>query len=143
MWVYVNLFNAFTILAPRPFEEGHIADAKPAASLTRGDFIFCPVLIDFLKAFGNRHGVASELDTPRLCRRNAFGLSLPYELPFRLRIGKQLQDDIRNQGAGEVAPLPRVQKREVCLCQVETKNLFLCCELSPGPAPRPIEEMRP
>ena len=36
-----------------------------------------------------------------------------------------------------------INKGHICLCQVETKNFFLCRELSPGPAPRPMAEMMP
>lgn len=56
-----------------------------------------------------------------------------------------MDDEFGDEFRREVVPVlvARVQEGQVCLCQVETKKFFLCRELSPGPAPRPMAEMMP
>lgn len=121
-----------------------MGDPQPSGALAGRQAAFLPCLAKCFIDGGTLHRASPEPYAPRFGCGNFLRLSLAVELPFRLRhIGQKLKHDIRNQGSGQVAVLPCIQQRHVCLCQVETKNFFLCRELSPGPAPRPMAEMMP
>ena len=124
--------------------EGCPCHAAVFGGFRAGDFPGFPFFVLLPEAAGQAFFGAAEADALGLGGGDALCLPLADAgtLVFRDE-GEDLQDNVAEECPHQILAAPCVQQGHVCLCQVETKNLFLCCELSPGPAPRPIEEMRP
>ena len=70
-----------------------------------------------------------EYDALRLRRRNALGLPLVNELALELRhIGKQLQDDIRDQRTRQIPAFSRIEQRHI---QHHDGRAFFLCNDAP------------
>ena len=91
-----------------------MGDTKPSCSFPRRYFAPYPQFFQAAIFRGLFSGLTPKPDALQLCRRDALGLPLADELPFRLgHIAEKLQDDVRDQRSGQILILPRVQQRHI------------------------------
>lgn len=123
-----------------------MVDAEPPGRLSGRQLSCLPCPFPCLELVGALHRLRAEFYATSFRRRDALSGASLVHFPLHLgNVGENLDDEVQDQLCRKVISVlvSGIKDGHVCLCQVETKNLFLCCELSPGPAPRPIEEMRP
>ena len=91
-----------------------MVDFKIPRGASGGYLAVFPCCFDRFKFLRTLFRPASQIAAPRPRGGDALCLPLPYEFALGFRdVAKQLQHDVRDQNAGEVAVLPRVQKRHV------------------------------
>jgi len=107
-----------------PFVEGRAGNAQTTGSLALRNFPCLPCLSHSVKTVRLLNRRSAKFYAPCARRRNALHGALVVHIALRLgNIGKKLQHDVRNQNPREVAgtAFPRVEKRQVFLCQVKSK----------------------
>ena len=123
-----------------------MVDAEPPGSLSGRQLPCLPCPFPCLELVGAFHRLRAEFYATSFRRRDALSGAPLVHFPLHLgNVGENLDDEVQDQLCRKVISVlvSGIKDGHVCLCQVETKNFFLCRELSPGPAPRPMAEMMP
>lgn len=125
MWLQ---FVAFCLL--RPFSEGVGGDAKLFGGKAYGDSFGSPLPVKFFKCLGRVFAWAPEFYAAYFGGMDSFRLALAVEFAFKLcEVGGELEDEIGDEGAGQVAGGARVQQGRV---EDDDGNPFFGGERAPG-----------
>ena len=117
------LVEAFLCLLPRPLQEGDVTDFQFPRRFSSRNAVVFPFLAQLLKPRCSLLGWTPETHAPQSGCFDPLRLPLMDVFSFHLRkIGKNLQDEIRDQGSGQVVFVSCIQQRHIFLCQASTKK---------------------